>query len=134
MKKSTNIDNKTSLVSMGTIQVNGNSVNAELSVYLYKDESYPNGDMYIAYCPELDLTGYDVTKAGAKNSFEVVLKDYLEDTIKNNTLEEDLLAHGWTKKKGCISGPTYPSMLKKSQLVNVLRQKKFSKYSKPLCV
>ena len=119
---------------MGTIQVNGNSVNAELSVYLYKDDSYPNGDMYIAYCPELDLTGYDVTKAGAKSSFEVVLKDYLDDTIKNNTLEEDLLAHGWTKKKGCISGPTYPSMLKKSQLVKVLRQKKFSKYSKPLCV
>ena len=119
---------------MNTIQVKENSVNAELSVYLYKDDSYPNGDMYIAYCPELDLTGYDDTIEGAKCSFEVVLKDYIDYTIENNTLEEDLLAHGWTKKKGRISEPTYPSMLRKSQLGSVLRQKSFSKYSTPLCV
>ena len=120
--------------NMNTIQVKGHSVNAELSVYLYKDDSYANGDMYIAYCPELDLTGYDATVEGAKSSFEVVLKDYLDYTIKNKTLEEDLLAHGWTKKQGRISEPTYPSMLRKSQLGSVLRQKSFSKYSKPLCV
>ena len=52
---------------MNTIQVKENSVNAELSVYLYKDDSYPNGDMYIAYCPELDLTGYDDTIEGSLN-------------------------------------------------------------------
>lgn len=77
-----------------------------VSVFVYKDLEYPNGDMYIAYCPELDLVGYDTTEGKAKKDFRVVLSEYLEYALQNGTLEADLISHGWRKKKdGSISGP-----------------------------
>ena len=118
---------------MSTIKRLGNNVSVEVSVFVYKDMEYPNGDMYIAYCPELDLVGYDTTNRKARKSFEYVLQDYLEYTIENGTLEEDLMEHGWRKfKNGKIAEPTYTEMLKRSQLKSVLRQSKFTKYSYPV--
>ena len=120
---------------MSTIKRSGNNVSVEVSVFVYKDTDYPNGDMYIAYCPELDLVGYDTTNRKARKSFEFVLKDYLDYTIENGTLEEDLIEHGWRKfKNGKIVEPTYNEMLKRSQLESVLRQSKVTKYSYPVLV
>ena len=120
---------------MGTIKKSGNLISLELSVFVYKDTSYPNGNMFIAYCPELDLTGYDTTNKKARKSFEYVLKDYLDYTIENGTLEADLLEHGWRKSKnGKINKPTYKELLRRSQLSTVLEQDKFSKYPYPLFV
>ena len=42
------------------------------------------------YCPALDLTGYGDNEEEAKNSFATTLKIYLDYTIRNNTLWEDL--------------------------------------------
>ena len=77
---------------MNSIKVSNKGIEINVSVFVYKDLDYPNGDMYIAYCPELDLVGYDTTNRKARKSFEFVLKDYLDDTIENGTLEEDLLS------------------------------------------
>ena len=118
---------------MSTIKRLGNNVSVEVSVFVYKDMEYPNGDMYIAYCPELDLVGYDTTNRKARKSFEYVLQDYLEYTIENGTLEEDLMEHGWRKfKNGRIAEPTYTEMLKRTQLKPILRQSKVTKYSYPV--
>ena len=120
---------------MGTIKKSKGNLSLELSVFVFKDADYPNGDMFIAYCPELDLSGYDETEAKARKSFEFVLKDYLEYTTENGTLEQDLLSRGWRKyKNGRIVEPTYSAMLRKSQLKNVLSQDSFRKYSVPLTV
>lgn len=75
---------------MKTIEVNSDGMKLQLSVFLFQEEG-----VYHAYCPELDLVGYDYTEAGAKQSFNYVLKDYLDYTTQNGTLEQDLLAHGW---------------------------------------
>jgi hypothetical protein len=120
---------------MGIIKRSANNISLELSVFVYKDIDYPKGDMYIAYCPELDLVGYDTTNRKARKSFEFVLKDYLDYTIQNGTLEEDLIEHGWRKfKNGKLAEPTYHEMLKRSQLKSVLSQNRFSKYSIPVSV
>ncbi|MBQ6050227.1 MAG: hypothetical protein IJL35_06495 [Bacteroidaceae bacterium] len=120
---------------MNSIKVSNKGIEINVSVFVYKDLDYPNGDMYIAYCPELDLVGYDTTNRKARKSFEFVLKDYLDDTIENGTLEEDLLEHGWKKfKNGKIVEPTYSEMLKKTQLKSILRQDKVTKYSVPVSV
>ncbi|MBO6287553.1 MAG: hypothetical protein J6M94_03070 [Prevotella sp.] len=120
---------------MSTIKRSGNTINLEVSVFVYKDLDYPNGDMYIAYCPELDLAGYDTTNRKARKSFEVVLKDYIDYTTEKGTLESDLLKHGWRKfKDGKIAEPTYVEMLKRSQLKSVLSQKRLNKYSVPVLV
>lgn len=118
---------------MSTIRKSGSNVSVELSVFVYKDLEYPNGDMYIAYCPELDLVGYDTTDKKARKSFEYVLKDYLDYTLEKGTLEADLLEHGWRKyKNGKLVEPSYSNMLKNTQLKSVLRQNEFTKYSVPL--
>lgn len=118
---------------MSTIKRSGNNISVEVSVFVYKDLDYPNGDMYIAYCPELDLTGYDTTDKKARKSFEFVLKDYLEYTIKEGTLEKDLVSHGWKRyKNGKLVEPTLDTMLKRTQLRTILNQNSYTKYSVPV--
>lgn len=120
---------------MGSIKKSGNSISVEVSVFVYKDTDYPNGDMFIAYCPELDLAGYDTTNRKARKSFQYVLQDYLDETIKNGTLEDDLIEHGWKKlKNGKIAEPSFSEMLKRSQLKSVLNQSTYNKYSVPVLV
>lgn len=113
---------------MKTIEIKNTGVKVDVSVFLFKED-----DIFYAYCPELDLTGYDLTEGGAKKSFEWVLKDYFDYTIENGTLEEDLLNHGWRKSKsGKVSEPTAASMLRRGQLKKVLCKREFSKYSIPV--
>ena len=78
---------------MKTIEINNQGIKVNVSVFLFKED-----DVFHAYCPELDLVGYDYTEKGARDSFEWVLKDYFDYTIENGTLEQDLLNHGWRKQ------------------------------------
>ena len=78
--------------AMNTIEINNTGIKVDVSVFLFKED-----DVFHAYCPELDLIGYDSTEEGAKKSFEYVLKDYLDYTVENGTLEQDLLNHGWSQ-------------------------------------
>ena len=113
---------------MNTIEINNTGIKVDISVFLFKED-----DVYHAYCPELDLVGYDYSEEGAKKSFEYVLKDYLDYTIENGTLERDLLEHGWRKSKtGKVSEPTASSLLRRSQLKKVLGKRVFSKFSVPV--
>ncbi len=119
---------------MSTIRKSGNNISVELSVFVYKDLDYPNGDMYIAYCPELDLVGYDTTNRKARKSFEFVLKDYLDYTLEKGTLEADLIKHGWRKlNDGNITTPTLSRMMKQPKFKSVL-QHKFDTYPVPVFV
>ena len=113
---------------MKTIEINNTGIKIDVSVFLFKED-----DVFHAYCPELDLVGYDYTEAGAKKSFEWVLRDYFDYTVENGTLEQDLLNHGWRKSKsGKVSEPTPTSLLRRSQLKKVLGKREFSKYSIPV--
>ena len=113
---------------MNTIIVNNTGIKVDVSVFLFKED-----DVFHAYCPELDLVGYDYTEEGAKKSFEYVLRDYFDYTVENGTLEQDLLNHGWRKSKsGKVSEPTPTSLLRRSQLRKVLGKREFSKYSIPV--
>ena len=92
---------------MNTIEINHTGIKINVSVFLFKED-----EVFHAYCPELDLIGYDYTEDGAKKSFEWVLKDYLDYTVENGTLEQDLLNHGWRKTKaGKVTEPTATSLL-----------------------
>ena len=113
---------------MNTIEINNTGIKIDVSVFLFKED-----DVFHAYCPELELVGYDYTEEGAKKSFEWVLKDYLDYTVENGTLEQDLLNHGWRKTKaGKVAEPTASSLLRRSQLKKVLGKREFSKYSIPV--
>ncbi len=77
---------------MNAIEINHKCIKVDVSILFFKKDG-----VFHAYCPELDLVGYDYTEEGAKKSFEYVLKDYLEYTVGNGTLEQDLMNHGWRK-------------------------------------
>ena len=77
-------------IQMNSVVLNGNNVKISVSVFLFKE-----GEVYIAYCPSLDLSGYDVTEENAKVDFEYMLKDWLKTQSVNKTLVKDLIEHGW---------------------------------------
>jgi hypothetical protein len=58
--------------------------------------TFKEGDSFVVFCPELELTGYGVNPDDAKESFDSSLAIYLEYALDHKTLTEDLLNHGWT--------------------------------------
>ena len=72
------------------IALSGKEINISVSVFLFKE-----GDAYIAYCPSLDLSGYDTTEDSAKQDFEYMLREWLREQMDNGTLHRDLVKHGW---------------------------------------
>ena len=70
---------------MNSVALNGNNVKISVSVFLFKE-----GEVYIAYCPSLDLSGYDVTEENAKVDFEYMLKDWLKTIWASYRLKGDM--------------------------------------------
>lgn len=80
----------------------------EISVSLF---TFKEGDVYIAYCPSLDLSGYDRDIDKAKADFEAMLSDYLLWQTRNGTLRADLEAHGWRIGKAKGNEPAMSELL-----------------------
>lgn len=95
-QKKTTIFAPTVLLKWATMDSNNihfyhnNRVEISVSLILFKE-----GEQVIAYCPSLDLSGYDQTEEKALADFDFMLSDYLETQIRQGTLREDLVAHGW---------------------------------------
>jgi predicted RNase H-like HicB family nuclease len=53
--------------------------------------------VHVANIPVLDLSGYGNTEEEAIHSLQIVLDNYLDYTVKKNTLHRDLQNHGWNK-------------------------------------
>ena len=66
------------------------NLSLNISVYLFKEDS-----TVIAYCPSLDLSGYGLTNKEAKDSFGIVLQEYLDYGIQHGTLCGDLWKRGF---------------------------------------
>ena len=113
---------------MRKIELTSTGINMNISVFLFKEDN-----IFHAYCPELDLLGCDDTEDGARQSFDCVLKEYIDYTVSHGTLEKDLIAHGWRKmKNGHVSGPTPATLLRRTILKEVMNKSEFSKYSIPV--
>ena len=64
-------------------------INLVLGVYIFTEE-----EIYIAYCPALDISGYGENEQEAKQSFGEVVRQYLDYCIHEHTLTEDLQSTG----------------------------------------
>lgn len=105
-------------------------VNINISVYLFEEDN-----CVIAYCPSLDLSGYGSNRKEAKQSFDIVLKEYLHYCMSNNTLLDDLKNHGWAVKGDMTNEPAVNIMLRQnSTLKNVLQKPRYSKFSKRVAI
>ena len=78
---------------MDKINISNEKINSELAIFLFKED-----DNFIAYSPALDLSGYGKTEEEARDSFNIVLKEYFDYAINEGTLYKDLKEHGWNGK------------------------------------
>lgn len=88
------------------MNIGGVSLNTMLEVVFFREQPYT-----IAYCPALDISAAGNNQKQAKEEFAQVFAEYAEDCIKNNTLREDLSAHGWVIKDGTYNAPAMTQML-----------------------
>ena len=82
-------------------------VDISVTVYLFKE-----GDLIVSFCPSLDLAGSGIDEESAKNSFEVVMEEYLSYCIEHKTLHEDLKKHGWKENAVALQEPSFESLYK----------------------
>ena len=97
-------------------------VEISVSLFVFKED-----DTYIAYCPSLDLSGYDLTEESARSDFDYMLVDYLNEQLRNGTLRDDLTLHGW--KMGKVKGnePELSDMLDMNEQLRRLVLKSYKK-------
>lgn len=100
------------------IKIDQGKVNIKVSVFIFKE-----GKSWIAYCPSLDLSGYDITEDGAKKDFDWILQDWLKTQTCNKTLDEDIKQHGWIVGKSKWSEPDFKKLLEKDKLMDSVMQK-----------
>lgn len=81
-----------------TIRITDDSVDLSVSVFLFRED-----DTYIAYCPSLDISGYDKTEEGAKADLEYMLKSWAREQLTNGTIREDLEVNNWKASKNSVS-------------------------------
>ena len=116
---------------MNRIDISNTHIGVWLDVFSYKD----NG-VQMMYAPSLDLCGYGTTIEEAKHSFEVVVSEYLRFGLENQTLESDLLAHGW--KSGAAmqeyESPDIVSIIKRNKQLQKVMRNDYRKVSKRLSV
>ncbi len=81
---------------------------------------YESDGMFIAYCPALDITstGYDFNDAVAQ--FHEHFQLYIEFCTEQDTLIDDLKAHGWKLDGVTISQPSFDELLLKQDFKHLM--------------
>jgi hypothetical protein len=114
--------NNRQIVKKNSIVFGDKGVDVTVSLFVFKE-----GDIYIAYCPSLDLSGYDYTADGACSDFEYMLTDYLNHQLENGTLRADLVSHGWKLGDLKANEPELSEMLISNSQLKKLVASPFSK-------
>ena len=110
------------MTNLNYISFSKDGVEISVSLFVFKE-----GDTYIAYCPSLDLSGYDITEESARADFDYMLADYLNDQLRNGTLRADLAAHGWNVGKAKGNEPNLSDMLGMNEQLRSLVTHSFKK-------
>ena len=101
------------------------NVIVRLLLFHFEDENM----IHFIYSPHMDLTGYGNDIVEAKKSFEIVLEDFVDYTLKKKTLGKVLSNLGWelkgsAKKPKKILAPSITSVIKENKYVSEI----FDKY------
>lgn len=81
---------------------------------------YESDNIYVAYCPALDITstGKDFNEAVAQ--FHEHFQLYLDFCLEEDTLIEDLKAHGWKLEGITLSQPSFGELLMKQEFKHLM--------------
>jgi len=104
------------------------ALKAALEIYKFKEDN-----MYVIYCPALDLSAYGRTEEEVESEFGKVFRIHITYCLNKNTLAEDLRNHGWSFKslnQKKIKAPTIEEMLQKNELLrDIIYNKDYVKKS-----
>ena len=103
----------------------------QVGVIIFKEDDY-----IFTYCPSLDLIGYGETEKKAKESFNIVVDEYVRYTSENGTLIEDLTEKGWKIRddKTVIPPSMAKSLRSNKEFGNIINKYDFKKQSIPLAI
>ena len=98
-----------------------NNVELSLSTFLWEEDA-----IFYVYAPALDLTGYGLSKVEARESFEMVLQEFIVYTHNKKTIFTELENLGWAinKKKRRVVSPDFEDMLTENEHFNHLYKSK----------
>ena len=111
------------------IKISGGCIDANLDIYIYTNDGFK-----IVYSPALDLMGYGKTVKDAQKSFEVVISDFFESSLKRGTLDEYLISTKWVRESKTeeFVSPQVVSLVKSNnQFQEILSSNRFSKKTIP---
>ncbi|OAV67628.1 hypothetical protein Barb4_02390 [Bacteroidales bacterium Barb4] len=103
-----------------------------VDMYIFQED-----EIYVVYCPALDLSAYENTEDAAKKAFESILDENINYWMNKGTLYKDLQEHGWQikgKSQRQIKAPSRAYMMEKNEaLRDITQNKKYTEYSKEVC-
>ena len=105
------------------ITVGSDTNNGQQSEYRFSLEFFvfqENG-LQIAYCPSLDISTSGTTFNEAVGNFYEMFQLYIECCVENNTLHDDLLAHGWKVQKKQMLPPTFSVLMRKPEMKKLMK-------------
>jgi signal recognition particle subunit SEC65 len=110
----------------GKFQDKTSVVRVKLLLFHFQDEN----KVHFVYSPHLDLTGYGNDENQAKKSFEVVMEDFVDYTVKKKTIAKVLADLGWEVK----GSEKHPRKLLAPSITTVINENEyiseiFDKYS-----
>ena len=105
---------------------NAGKVRVKLLLVHFVDEN----NIHFIYSPHLDLTGYGNNLDDAKKSFEIVFEDFVDYTLKKQTIGKVLTNLGWNlkgsvKKPKKVIAPSITSVIRENDYISEI----FDKYS-----
>lgn len=65
---------------------------------IFNSEIFKEGDVYVALCPELNVSSFDDTIEGAKASLKEAVEAFIEECDTMGTLDEILEEAGFHKE------------------------------------
>lgn len=100
-----------------------NNPDAKVRVNLFLIHFQDENKIHFIFSPHLDLTGYGHTLEEAKESFNIVLDDFISYTINKKTISKVLLDLGWkikgtTKKPAKIIAPSITTVIANNKHVS----------------
>lgn len=119
----------------GNFSTNQAKVSVTIGVFQFQEDGNT-----IIYSPAFDLSGYGKDLNEARHSFEVILDEFLDYTIKKKTFVKELNRLGWKLKQSDIKNrrikaPELATLITRNDyLAEILNEKDFTKFDQTISV
>ncbi|HRY32166.1 MAG TPA: hypothetical protein P5531_04290 [Bacteroidales bacterium] len=123
------------LIAKGIYQHGYDNLEFTLPVILFNE-----GTTMIAYCPLLDLSGYGIDETSAKDSFRIVLGEFINYALEHDTFESELKRLGWKVSTGKtrirkVEMPDISNVFSKNPKVHsLMKHGSFQKYDERVSI